>query len=586
MTTPPLKIPLRDFLCENTLLLHQNFFLQQGEKRFFHILPRGTLDRSSNSPLNHAMATSETNPIYLTTPLYYVNARPHIGHAYATILADVLAKFYRGQGRKTRFLTGTDEHGEKIAAIAKRENRTPLDYANEISRDFESTWKLIDLHPDVFYRTTIPSHYALVSSALQQLKDRGEIYFASYGGKYCMGCERFRTDQEWNENGVCPDHLTPPDVREESNYFFKMSAYRQRLIEFYKSHPEVIQPAQYLKETLSFLDQPLEDLCISRPTSRLEWGIPLPFDNKYVTYVWFDALLSYLGGIGFEGLPPGKNHKFEQKLWDESVHIIGKDILKTHAVYWPTMLMALGLNPFKKLQVSGYWLSSGLKMSKSLGNTVTPQMVKEHFGIEPFRYFLLREMSYGGDANFTWEAFVQRANSDLANGIGNLTSRSLTLSLKNLGGKVPSKSVRNETDHALLKEIHTLPQVFAAEFDARRYHMGLAAFGEAVARCDRYINDSKPWALAKDPTQKDRLEAVLGTAMDALWTLAVVGASVLPEGSRKLREALGRPDPAGVVDYVPLFATAAETLVEGSALGAEVPRLFPRLELPKEEPAK
>lgn len=513
--------------------------------------------------------------VYITTPLYYVNAKPHLGHAYSTILADVLSRYYRQRGKSVLFLTGTDEHGEKIAVSAQRENQKPLEFATGISDLFKAAWQKMGLRPDIFYRTTQPSHYALVTAALQQLKDKGEIYLASYKGKYCVGCERFRTDQEWNEQGLCPDHLTPPVEREESNYFFKMGAYQEKLKAFYQANPQAIQPASYLAEVLSFLSVPLEDLCISRPTSRLEWGIPIPFDTKYVTYVWFDALLSYLGGLGFEGKTPvNANAAFQADYWDSSTHLIGKDILKTHAVYWPTMLMALGLNPVKLLQVGGFWLSSGLKMSKSLGNVVDPAQVQDVFGIEPFRYYLLREMSFGGDASFTWETFVNRANAELANGIGNLTSRTLTLVQKNLGSKVPSRRVRLPGDLDFLAKIHELPAQFAGEFEACRYHTALRILAEAVAECDRYINENKPWSLAKDPAQADRLAAVLGSAMDALATISVVMASVLPEGSAKLRTALGLPS-----GEAPLWAHATEFLVEGSALN-DVPRLYPRLELP------
>lgn len=521
------------------------------------------------------MSVFKSEKVYITTPLYYVNAKPHLGHAYSTIVADVLCRFHRQRGKDVLFLTGTDEHGEKIAASAQRESRSPLAFATEVSELFQAAWKQLSLKPDIFYRTTQPSHYKLVAAALQQLKDKDEIYLASYKGKYCVGCERFRTDQEWNEQGLCPDHQTPPVEREESNYFFKMGAYQERLLDFYKKNPQSIQPSNYMSEVLSFLSVPLEDLCISRPTTRLEWGIPLPFDSNYVTYVWFDALLSYLGGLEFEAKAPVEaNTAFKKDFWESSTHFIGKDILKTHAVYWPTMLMALGLKPFSLLQVGGFWLSSGLKMSKSLGNVVDPLRIQEVFGNEPFRYFLLREMSFGGDASFTWESFINRVNSELANGIGNLASRVLTLSQKNLASKVPSRQSRVAADQDFLKKIHELPAQFAGDFDSCRYHTALKLFAEGVAECDRYINENKPWSLAKDPAQTERLQAVLGTAMDALWTLSVVMAPVLPEGSAQLRRALGLAS-----DEAPDWSKATELLKEGSTLN-EVPRLYPRLELP------
>jgi methionyl-tRNA synthetase len=520
-----------------------------------------------------------SEPLFLTTPLYYVNARTHLGHAYTSLLGDSLARYHRQQGRDTVFLTGTDEHGEKIQQSAAKQGKKPLDFATEIAETFRQAWDTLGINADIFYRTTRPDHYKLVSTALQRLKDKGDIHFATYKGNYCVGCERFRTDREWDEKGLCPDHQTPAEVREESNYFFKMSKYQAQLVEFYKSHPDSIVPSHYMKEALAMLEEPLEDLSISRPKTRIEWGIPLPFDDKFVTYVWFDALLNYPGGLGYQGHDLAQEKSFGIDHWKNATHLIGKDILKTHAVYWPTMLMALGLPLFRHLQVNGFWLSSGQKMSKSLGNVVDPLEIHARFGSEFLRYYLLRDMSYGVDATFTWEAFLNRSNAELANGIGNLASRTLTLVHKNLDAKVPSKAARNEQDHAFLARVHKLPEAFRNDFETYRFHSGLAAFAETVAETDRYINEMKPWALAKDPTQKERLGAVLGTAMDALACLSVVMASALPEGSAKLRKALGINETA-----VPLWTEALKTLPEGQAL-SEIPRLYPRLELPKDEPA-
>ncbi len=518
------------------------------------------------------------SPIYLTTPLYYVNARPHLGHAYTTLLVDSVKNFSRQQGRDVIFLTGTDEHGEKIAQSAAKANKSPQEFTDEVAAIFKDVWNKMHLKPDVFYRTTQPEHYEIVKKSLQRLKDRGDIHFTTYSGKYCVGCERFRTDQEWDEKGLCPDHQTLPEQREESNYFFKMRKYQEELKKYYAENAQSIVPSNYLKEAQSMLSEPLEDLCISRPKERLTWGIPLPFDEGYVTYVWFDALLNYLGGIGFTGEEISKTPDFKQEFWNESHHFIGKDILKTHAIYWPTMLLALDLKPPKQILVNGFWLMGKLKMSKSLGNVVDPAQVSEDFGTDAFRYFLLRDMSFGADASFTWESFITRSNAELANGIGNLASRSLTLIKKNFDSRMPSRASRTEEDHTLLKSMEALPRAFSEEFEKARYHMAIGKFAEAVAACDKYINDNKPWALAKDPAEKPRLEAVLGTVVDALTVLSVVMASVLPEGCLKLREALGFE----VTKELPLFDEANRYLEEGALLG-EVPRLYPRLELPKED---
>jgi methionyl-tRNA synthetase len=489
---------------------------------------------------------------YLTTPLYYVNAHPHLGHAYSTLLADTLTRHYRSRGDTVLFLTGTDEHGEKIEKAAAKSGLSPLEFASKNTESFRQAWSALGLKPDVFYCTTDAAHVKLVQTVLQELHSRDEIYFASYSGKYCVGCERFRKDSEWNDQGLCPDHLTPPETREESNYFFRMSRYQDKLKSFFETNPDVIQPTFYRNEVLGYLQEPLEDLCISRPTSRLQWGIPLPFDSQYVTYVWFDALLSYLGGLGY------KTPNFKSELWSHATQLIGKDILRTHSIYWSTMLMALGLPLFSRLQVSGYWLTNGLKMSKSLGNIVEPVGLCRdlgtflcrgqesanseqimNMGLEYLRYYLIREMSYGGDASFTPESFTLRCNADLSNGIGNLASRTLTLVGKYLEGKVPDSQGRGEMEAALLTTVAKVPESFANAFDQCAFHKAAAEFAEAVAVCDRYINEKKPWALGKDPARLGELRVCLGTVIEALAILTVPMSTLLPQGAVGLRRALG-----------------------------------------------
>jgi len=546
-------------------------------RKIFHFFPYGELDPPlSTAVYSIVVMTKNTNasPYMLTTPIYYVNAKPHLGHAYTTIMGDFLKKLALIEGKRVLFVTGTDEHGEKIVQKATAEGKTPKELVDEVSSEFRSAWEKLALDVDVFYRTTQPDHYKMVQNALQFLKDKGDIYFAEYEGKYCVGCERFRTDSEWNEEGLCPDHQTPPDLRKEPNYFFKMGSYQKELIKHYESNLEAIEPSQYRQEVLSFLKQPLEDLNISRPKTRLTWGIELPFDKDYVTYVWFDALLNYLGAIGYEGGDFAAQREFKNEFWAESHHLIGKDILKTHAIYWPTMLMGLEVPVFKKLHVGGFWMNKGLKMSKSLGNVVDPIKVSEHFGVDFFRYFLLREMSFGSDANFTWEAFIARCNSELANGLGNLASRVLKLSQKNFEMKIPSASGLNDQDKALVSAMKALPAKMAQEFEQCRYHIGIGHFNEAVAECDRYINDNKPWVLAKDPEQKDRLASVLRTAMEALHVFSIVSYPLTPEASLKLQEALGQSgEIVGALFRVDTGLDATRSLTE-------VPQLFPRLELP------
>ncbi|PYN71056.1 MAG: methionine--tRNA ligase, partial [Candidatus Rokuibacteriota bacterium] len=360
---------------------------------------------------------------YLTTPIYYVNATPHLGHAYTTIVADAMARYHRLAGDDVRFLTGTDEHGDKIAQAAAKAGVKPRAYTDGISAKFRETWQRLGISNDDFIRTTEERHKTVVQQILQALWDAGEIYLGKYGGNYCFGCERFYTEKEIVD-GKCPDHQTPLTWIEEENYFFKMSKYQGWLIDYINARPDLIRPERYRNEILGFLRDPLQDLSISRPRTRLEWGIPLPFDDKYVTYVWFDALINYVSALG---QPGGDTFK---RYWPHVEHLIGKDILKPHAIYWPCMLKAVGLDVFRHLDVHGYWNIGGGKMSKSIGNVVEALALTDKYGHDAFRYFLMREMTFGLDADFSEEALVGRLNADLANDLGNLVSRATTLLAK------------------------------------------------------------------------------------------------------------------------------------------------------------
>ena len=391
----------------------------------------------------------KNNKQFYSTPIYYVNAKPHLGHAYTSIAADTAIRFKQIQGYETFFLTGTDEHGDKIVQAAQKEKTSPKEYADTISRLFKDLLPKLNVKNNSFIRTTNPDHIKVVKNILSKIYDSGDIYFSSYEGIYCFGCERFYQERELVE-GKCPDHGTKPEKIKESNYFFKMSKYQEWLINHIKTNPDFIQPDQYKNEILSFLKEPLEDLCISRPKTRLTWGITLPFDDDYVTYVWFDALVNYISALGY---PDGE---LFQQFWPGARHFVAKDIIKPHGIYWPIMLKAANIEIYKGLNVHGFWNVKGSKMSKSIGNVTDPEKVIDAFGLDQFRYFLLREMVFGLDANFTNETIISRINSDLANDLGNLFSRVLSMNDRYFKGKVKGSDLDIEKEKDLSLKMDAL----------------------------------------------------------------------------------------------------------------------------------
>ena len=481
--------------------------------------------------------------LYLTTPIYYINGPPHLGHAYTTIVADTMARYRRLAGDDVFFLTGTDEHGDKIAQVAARAGETPQTLADRNSRAFRDQWDALGITYDDFIRTTEPRHARVVEAVLQRLFEKGEIYFGKYGGQYCFGCERFYTEKEIVD-GKCPDHQTPLTYIEEENYFFRMSAYQEWLRRFLEDHPEVVQPERYRNELLGFLREPLQDLSISRPKSRLQWGIPLPFDDRFVTYVWFDALLNYVSALGEPG-----GDRF-RRYWPHVHHLIGKDILKPHGVYWPCMLKAAGLlrdeasgDPglpgFARLRVNGYWTVGGGKMSKSVGNVVDALQLTRKYGNDAFRYFVLREMPFGQDANFSEEALVERLNADLANDLGNLASRATTM-LVNFGRQVADTApVPGAAEGEIVGRAGETTRVLAAAMDDFAVHAALVEIWGFIGAVNRYIDAARPWALAKDPAQQPRLAAVLVTLADSLRYLGIVLEPFVPAAAGRIRMAVG-----------------------------------------------
>ena len=487
---------------------------------------------------------SAGTPFYITTPIYYVNDVPHIGHAYTTVAADVLARYWRLRGRDVFFLTGLDEHGQKVQQAAAKAGIDPQVHCDKLAPQFKTLWSRLNITNNAFIRTTDNGHKSVVQRYLQELFDKQLIYKDSYSGWYCTFDERFWTEKDV-ENGLCPDCKRPVEKLSEHNYFFKMGQYQERLVDYIRTHDSFIRPESRRNEVLGFLTtQKLGDLSISRPKSRLAWGIELPFDKDYVTYVWFDALVNYVSALEYKLVQPSFN-----RYWPASVHLVGKDILTTHAVYWSTMLMALNLPLPETIFAHGWWTVDGEKMSKSRGNVVDPNKMVDQFGADAFRYFLLREVPFGQDGDFSSDALTRRVNSDLANGIGNLLSRTLTMIDRNCSGAIPEvpktylDGESGKQNYSLLvhakESLCALGDHLDSLFDGFEFNTLLLHISSRASDVDTFIDKHEPWKLAKDASKREELNAVLYTAAECLRILSLYLHPVMPDTAKRVAEQLG-----------------------------------------------
>ena len=469
---------------------------------------------------------------YITTPIYYVNDVPHIGHAYTTIAADVDARFKRLEGYEVFFLTGTDEHGQKVQQAAQDLKVAPKQHVDKLHQRFKELWVKLNISNSDFIRTTEERHKVLVCNILQTLFDKDEIYRDSYEGWYCTPCERFWTEKDLQE-GDCPECRRKVEKIKEHNYFFRMGKYQEWLVDKIKSDPHFILPASRRNEVLGFLEKPLEDLCISRPKSRLPWGIPLPFDEEYVTYVWFDALINYISIHG------SLDEIRASGYWPADHNMVGKDILTTHAVYWSTMLKAIGLEPPKNIFAHGWWTVNGQKMSKSLHNVVEPNQLADQFGVDVIRYFLLREVPFGLDGDFSHKALIGRLNSDLANNLGNLLNRTVNMMKKYFDGIIPTPATPGDEDSELESKAREVVDEVRKLYDELSFNKILQKIWELVDTTNQYIDKTGPWNLAKTDEGKERLKTVMYNASESLRILGVLLFPFMPKSCESLMLQLG-----------------------------------------------